>query len=191
MFRYIAVFISFIFLFNTPAYAASRVALVIGNANYQKISRLNNTINDADDMEQVLRELDFEVIKVTDGTKRQMLDAVYEFTQKLQRGGQVGLFYFSGHGVQKDGRNYLMPVKTNIRTAADLEFEAVDAGRVLANLKQTGDALNIIILDACRDNPFKGLLGFKSFGERGLARVRAISSSIVAYATEPGNVAIE
>jgi hypothetical protein len=190
MFRYLAIFISFFILFNTSA-GASGIALVIGNANYQTISPLKNTINDANDMAQVLRELNFEVIKLTNGTKRHMLDAVHDFTQKLQRSGQVGLFYYSGHGVQKDGRNYLIPVKTNIRSAADLKFEAVDAEQVLANIKQAGNKLNIIILDACRNNPFKGLLGFRGAGERGLTRIKLIPSSIVAYATQPGNVAIE
>jgi uncharacterized caspase-like protein len=116
-----------------------------------------------------------------------MKEAIRAFGKRLQKGG-VGLFYFAGHGMQMKGRNYLIPVDAKIESASDVEYEAVDAGRVLGKMEDAGNTLNIVILDACRDNPFAR--GFRS-STQGLARMDAPTGSLIAYSTSPGNVAAD
>jgi hypothetical protein len=168
--------------------AQSRVALVIGNADYNE-APLRNPLNDARDMAQALRDLGFEVIEVTNATKKRMLDAVNDFGVRLQQ-AHVGLFYYSGHGVQYHGKNYLLPLQTTIGAPADLEQETVDAGRILGRMEQSQIALSMVILDACRNNPFRNFMAFRSYAERGLAALAPpIRGSLIAYATQPDNVA--
>ncbi|MEE8383301.1 MAG: SUMF1/EgtB/PvdO family nonheme iron enzyme [Thermodesulfobacteriota bacterium] len=121
----------------------------------------------------------------TDANQRNMKQAIRRFGKQLRKGG-VGLFYFAGHGIQVKGSNYLIPIGAEIETEPDVEYEAVDAGRVLAQMEDAGNSLNVIILDACRDNPFG-----RSFrtGNRGLAKMDAPTGSILSYATAPGSVA--
>jgi hypothetical protein len=163
-----------------------RTALVIGNSGY-RVSPLINPGNDATDVAAALRQLGFDVVLHIDADQRTMERVIREFGHRLRKGG-VGLFYYAGHGVQVDGRNYLIPVGADIKSEPDVEFEAVDAGRVLAYMEDAGNNLNIIILDACRDNPFAG--SFRSAG-RGLSRMDAPTGSILAYATAPGAVAAD
>jgi hypothetical protein len=172
----------------SPALAQSqqRTALVIGNAGY-RVSPLKNPGNDATDIAAALRRLGFDVTLNIDADQRTMERAIREFGQRLRKGG-VGLFYYAGHGVQVDGRNYLVPMGADIQSEPDVEFEAVDAGRVLAYMEDAGNNLNIVILDACRDNPFAA--SFRSAG-RGLSRMDAPTGSILAYATAPGAVAAD
>lgn len=118
---------------------------------------------------------------------RTMKKSIRRFGKKLRSGG-VGLFYFAGHGIQVKGRNFLIPIGADIEAEADIEFEAVDAARVLAQMDDAGNKLNIIILDACRDNPFGR--SFRS-SNRGLAKMDAPTGSILAYATSPGSVAAD
>lgn len=165
-----------------------RVALVIGNAGYKYTSPLRNPLNDARDMVKVLHDLNFDTIEVSNGSKRQMIDAIETFGERLQH-AQVGLFYFSGHGVQYHGRNYLIPVEAKITHATDLEHDSVDVTRVLGRMDHASTALNIVILDACRNNPYRNLIGFRSDGDRGLAQISGVRSSLIAYATQPDNVA--
>jgi uncharacterized caspase-like protein len=167
--------------------AQRHIALVIGNADYKE-APLRNPLNDALDMAQSLRDLRFEVIEVRNVTRRAMIEAVNTFGARLQQ-AHVGLFYYSGHGVQHQGTNYLIPLQAMITAPADLEQEAVDARRILGRMEQSQTTLNIVILDACRNNPFRNLLGFRSFGERGLAPLPRVRSSLIAYATQPDNVA--
>lgn len=164
----------------------SRFALVIGNSDYAS-SPLRNPVNDATDISGVLRELGFTVTLETNASARAMKTSIREFGQRLRKGG-VGLFYYAGHGLQVRGRNYLVPVGADIGSEADVEFEAVDAGRVLAQMEEAGNDLNIIILDACRDNPFAR--SFRS-GSRGLAKMDAPTGSILAYSTAPGRTAAD
>jgi uncharacterized caspase-like protein len=167
--------------------AQRHIALVIGNADYKEVP-LRNPLNDAHDMAQALRDLRFEVIEVRNATRRAMIEAIDTFGARLQQ-AQVGLFYYSGHGTQYHGNNYLIPLQAMIAVPADLEHEAVDTRRILGRMEQSQTVLNLVILDACRNNPFRNLLGFRSFGERGLTPLPRVRSSLIAYATQPDNVA--
>jgi uncharacterized caspase-like protein len=163
-----------------------RVALVIGNSAY-KASPLRNPVNDATDMAAALAELGFKVTLRTDASQRQMKQALREFAQDLRRGG-VGLFYFAGHGVQSKGRNFLMPVGADVETEAELEDESVDANLVLSYMDEAQNRVNIVVLDACRNNPYAR--NFRS-ASGGLAQMEATKGSFIAFATSPGSVAAD
>jgi hypothetical protein len=167
--------------------AQRHLALVMGNADYTD-APLRNPVNDAQDMAQSLRDLGFQVIEARNAPRRAMLEAVNSFGVRLQQ-ADVGVFYYSGHGVQYQGTNYLIPLHALIAAPADLEQEAVDVRRILGRMEQSSTTLNIVILDACRNNPFRHLLAFRSFGVRGLAPLPRVRSSLIAYATQPDNVA--
>ncbi len=168
-----------------PASASERrTALVIGNGDYQ-YSPLRNPANDARLMAQVLSRMGFEVVPRTNLNQNEMKRAIIDFGNRLARGG-VGLFYYSGHGMQVNGRNYLIPVEAKIQYEEDVEVEAVDANMILAKMAGADNRLNIVILDACRNNPFASR--FKS-PSQGLAYMNAPSGTIVAYSTAPGTVA--
>jgi formylglycine-generating enzyme required for sulfatase activity len=163
-----------------------RVALVIGNSAY-KNAPLSNPVNDATDIAYNLKKLGFKVALKTNATQRTMERAIRDFGKKLRKGG-VGLFYFAGHGIQVKGSNYLVPIGAVLESEGDAKYEAVDAGLVLAKMDDAGNGLNIIILDACRNNPFAR--SFRS-SETGLAKMDAPSGSILAYSTAPGSVAAD
>ena len=176
-----------ILLFSRPLGAAGhtgRVALVIGNGSYQHATRLDNPVNDADDMAKALKSFGFQVIKKTDTHLSTLKKAIKTFGRKLNN-SEMGFFYYAGHGIQIYGVNYLIPVDAACESPADVEFEAVKADWVLAQMQQAGSKLNIVILDACRDNPFRS---FRS-GEKGLAPIHAPKGTIVAFATAPGSKA--
>ncbi|MBS1812084.1 MAG: caspase family protein [Acidobacteria bacterium] len=164
--------------------STNRLALVIGNSNYQ-VGPLANPANDANAMAQSLRETGFEVMQYTNLNKRELEESLRAFGNKIQR-GSVALFYFAGHGIQVKGVNYLVPVGAKIEKEGDAEYEAVDAGRIMNELESAGSRLNIVILDACRNNPFVQRTRSLS---RGLAVMSAPSGTVVAYATGPGEVA--
>ena len=163
-----------------PAFAEQRLALVIGNAAYGGNNTLNNPVSDAQDMAAVLRQVGFEVTEVYDAGLRKMKETIQTFGQKLQKGG-VGLFYFSGHGVQYAGENYLIPIGATetITAVGHFQYEALPANYVLATMEDAKNDVNIVILDACRDNPFKSL--FRSSGSEGLAAMPVPNGSLVAY----------
>ena len=161
-----------------------RIALIIGNADYVS-TPLKNPVNDARLMDSTLRELGFKTIKIENATQKKMKQAIDDFGRQIKNGG-VGLFYYAGHGIQVNGRNYLVPVNAKIDTEADVEYESVDSGRVLAKMESANNRLNIVFLDACRNNPFAR--SFRS-GDKGLARLDAPRGTFVAYATAPGSVA--
>jgi len=163
-----------------------RIALIIGNAHY-KSSPLRNPVNDATDMARVLRERGFEVIMRTDANHKDMEEAIREFGKKLQK-EVVGLFYFSGHGMQVKGVNYLIPVNEDIQEEDEIKFKAVDANFVLSKMDSAGNQMNVMILDACRDNPFKR--SFRS-SVRGLVQMDAPRGSLIVYATSPGKTAAD
>lgn len=163
-----------------------RLALVIGNSAYQT-APLKNPLNDAKDMAATLRNLGFKVILKKNADQRTMEDAIRYFGKQLRNGG-VGLFYFAGHGVQVRGRNYLMPIDARVESESDVKYEAVDAGRVLGKMEDAENRLNIVILDACRNNPYAR--AFRS-DQSGLARMDAPSGSLIAYSTAPGEVAAD
>lgn len=161
-----------------------RLALVIGNSTY-RISPLKNPVNDAQDMATALRKVGFDVTLVRDATQQQMENAVREFGLKLRQGG-TGLFYYAGHGVQVAGENYLVPVNAVIQTEGDVKFGCLPAGLVLAKMEDAGNGVNIVILDACRNNAFSR--NFRS-ADQGLAKMDAPTGSLISYATAPGSVA--
>ncbi len=162
-----------------------RLALVIGNSAYAA-TPLRNPVNDATAIAKALREFGFEVIERHDADRRQMRQALREFADTLRQQRGVGLFYYAGHGVQVNGRNYLIPVGADIRREFEVPDEALDARSVLRAMRLADNGLNIVILDACRNNPFAR--SFRSVTE-GLARMDAPTGSLIAYATAPGRVA--
>lgn len=164
--------------------AAPRVALVIGNSNYTD-APLRNPVNDAEDIAAALTRRGFEVSLIKDGTQPQMEKAIRDLSRKLADGG-IGLFYFAGHGMQVEGENFLIPIGAEIHEELDIRYEGVSANRVLDFLERANNQMNIIILDACRNNPFAR--SFRS-STRGLARMDAPTGSLMAYATAPGSTA--
>lgn len=160
-----------------------RVALVIGNSTYPTAPLLNPA-NDARAMGETLRGLGFSVIELRDGSKAQMSEAVAQLRDRLKGKAGVGLLYYAGHGVQVDLRNYMVPVDARLQTVADVQAQSVDVGQVIEAFKAAGNRMNIVVLDACRDNPFGGATTGK-----GLAPLDAPSGTFLAYATAPGNVA--
>jgi len=170
----------------TQAVAESRVALVIGNSEYS-FSPLTNPVHDAIDMTAALKKRGFQVMSYTDLDRKQMRQAIREFGEKLKK-SQVGLFYYAGHGIQIKGRNYLIPVTADISSADEVEDESIDAGSVLRKMETAGNPVNIMILDACRNNPFGR--SFRNL-EQGLARMDGPVGSLIAYSTSPGSVAAD
>jgi hypothetical protein len=176
-----------LFLISTSTVASTleKYALVIGNSDYD-IGALNNPVNDATDIAIRLKSLGFNVSRLLNANLREMDQAIRIFTKQLTGKNKVGLFYFAGHGIELDGRNYLIPVNADIEIATDLKYSAVDAGRVLDGMEYAGNGLNMVILDACRNNPFKRR--FRSV-TNGLAKMEAPKGSLLIYATSPGDVA--
>ncbi len=164
-----------------------RTALVIGNGDYRNISPLKNPVNDARDMASALRDLGFAVVHKQNANQQSMEYAIVQFGKSLRKGG-VGMFYYAGHGVRVDGRNYLIPIGADIDTEFNVKYEAVDMGRVLDGMYDAGNGMNIVMLDACRKNPFAR--SFRSVN-RGLAKMYAPPGTFIAYATAPGSEAFD
>jgi hypothetical protein len=163
-----------------------RIALVIGNGAYVSAPALKNPPNDARDMAATLRTLGFDVVSGINANQKDMKRLIREFGMKLKSVGGSGLFYYAGHGVQSKGRNYLIPVDADIQSEAEVEDSGVDAALVLNYMDEAQNGLNIVILDACRNNPFAR--SFRSASD-GLAQVDAPTGTLIAYATAPGRVA--
>jgi formylglycine-generating enzyme required for sulfatase activity len=177
--------------FALPAQAEPRVALVIGNSNYgPEIGRLPNPANDAELMAKILHQLGFKVIKLIDADQQSMKRAISDFGTELGKAGPeaAGLFFYAGHGIQIAGVNYLIPVRAQIGKEADAELEAVNAEWLLRQMEFAGNRVNIVILDACRNNPLaRGMRG----ADQGLARMDAAKGTFIAYSTAPGQVAAD
>ncbi|HUA54155.1 MAG TPA: caspase family protein, partial [Candidatus Sulfotelmatobacter sp.] len=172
-----------------PAATASeqRVALVIGNSAYAGAAALKNPVNDARAMGTKLRALGFDVTEVENGTKQQMERAIGQFSVKLNA-DSVSMFFYAGHGMQVNGKNYLMPVDAEIATEQTVRLEAVDVDAVLDQMSAAQARVNIVVLDACRNNPFERRFRGQSGG---LASMDAPAGSYIAYATAPGKVAAD
>lgn len=166
--------------------AAKRVALVIGNSTYKE-QPLKNPANDAKAMAAKLRQIGFQVIERQNATKTQMERAVADFGEALSAGA-VGLFYYAGHGLQVSGRNFLVPVDAQITSEQRVRLETVDVDVVLDQMDAAKSGVNLVILDACRNNPFERR--FRATGG-GLAQINAPQGTLIAYATAPGKVAAD
>ncbi len=176
-----------------PSVAAGRVALVVGNGAYEHAAPLRNPANDAADMAAVLRRLGFAVIAGVDLDRGAFEGKLREFA-RAARGAEAALFFYAGHGLQVEGENYLLPVDARLAEEVDLELEALE---LRAFLRQMRSRTNLVFLDACRDNPLARSLA-RTMGAsrsaaigRGLGRVDAASGTLIAYATQPGNVAAD
>lgn len=166
----------------------ARVALVIGNAAYSRAA-LANPVNDARAMTAALEAAGFRVTTLENASQKAMKQAVQAFAASLD-GDTVALFYYSGHGVQHNGANYLIPVDTleNVQNEAQLEYEALDSGYILNAMENSGSRLNLFILDACRNSPFASAT---RGGQHGLAYMNGSRGTLIAYATAPGTVAYD
>ncbi|EAQ03136.1 hypothetical protein OB2597_13368 [Pseudooceanicola batsensis HTCC2597] len=184
------VFAIIMLLATLPAAAEERIALVIGNAQYAQVASLDNASNDAGLIAGRLRALDFDVTLLTDATEVDMKRAVAQFGRDLRAGGEdaVGLFYYAGHGVQSFGANYLVPVDASLTVAADLDLVGVEASTVLRQMASARNRTNIVILDACRNNPFDDI---PDMDDNGLAEMKAPTGTFLSYATAPGAVALD
>ncbi len=169
---------------KTEQKVEQKFALVIGNSAYES-SPLKNPVNDARAISQTLSALGFQVILKENINQVEMKLAVREFGGKIKNGG-VGLFYFAGHGVQVKGQNYLVPIGATITKEEEVEYEGLDVGFVMAQMDAAKNRMNIVILDACRNNPFARSYRSES---NGLASISAPSGTLIAYATAPGSVA--
>jgi formylglycine-generating enzyme required for sulfatase activity len=174
---------------NTPPASPGerRVALVIGNAAYQYTAPLKNPVNDAQDIARVLTALQFQVILKTDATLDTMADAIFAFGERL-KGGGVGLLYYSGHGMQVKGENYLIPIDANITREDDIKRKTISARDILDTMDEAKSRLNLVFLDACRNNPFPRSMRAVS---RGLAGMNAPIGTLLVFATNPDNVAAD
>jgi uncharacterized caspase-like protein len=177
-----------------PAHAERRVALVIGNSAYEHVPQLANPKNDAADMAKKLEKLGFEVVVGEDLDLTGMRSKAREFIAKLD-GADIALFFYAGHGLQVNGNNYIAPVDAKLATHLDLEFETLPINLVMSAMEQS-TKVNLVFLDACRDNPLAENLA-RSMGTRsgavgrGLAKLGSGVGSLIAFATQPGNVALD
>jgi hypothetical protein len=166
-----------------------RVALVIGNASYRNIQPLDNPDNDAQSMAQMLNQAGFEVITATNLTQTEMIKVVQDFSSRIATHGPntVAMIYYAGHGVQIAGENYLIPIDARIAAPSDLTSGAVRLVDLMATLEAIPSRARIVVLDACRNNPFPAV----DDAGRGLAIVDAPNGSIVGYSTSPGEEALD
>lgn len=178
-----------------------RLALIVGNQGYQHAGPLSNPVNDAKDLSEALGQLDFEVSLYTDLDADSFDRAFEEYAIRLSETQGVGLFYYAGHGVQLDGDNFLVMTDARFSTRKDLERKSKSVGRILSKLKEAKNELNILILDACRNNPFTAQALNDSRGvtmgttARGLGAITTGADFgtdiLIAYATAPGKVALD
>ncbi|HUH66252.1 MAG TPA: caspase family protein [Syntrophales bacterium] len=171
--------------FSSQAAREQRTALVIGNGSYSG-GPLKNPVNDATDMAAALQRAGFSVILKKNARQQDMEETIERFGNMLKRGG-VGLFYYAGHGLQVNGVNYLVPIGAKINKESDVKYQSIDINKVLDEMANANNGLNIVILDACRDNPYSRSLRSAS---RGLAIVsNAPTGTFISYSTGPGSVA--
>ena len=182
----ILIFMIFLFLTNI-IYAQNKTALVIGNGSYKHFSLLSSPKNEASDMKNALKRLGFDVILLLDGTQDSILDAVSDFEYKLKNRGGIAFFHYGGHGVQVEGSNYIIPVDADIPDERRVKSRAVDIDEIISAMDASGSKTNIVILDACRDNP---LPGASRSGTRGLAVTgHQPPDSIIVYSADAGTTA--
>jgi len=164
-----------------------RVALVIGNGGYAEVP-LKNPVNDARDMAALLKSMGFDVILRENADQQTMEKAINEFGSRL-KDARVRLFFYAGHGLQMNNQNYLLPVGAKVESAPQVKYKAVPANFVLDHMDAAPEGVNVVILDACRNNPYRSL--FRSTGSEGLATMTGPVGTFIAYATAPGSVAAD
>lgn len=164
-----------------------RLALVVGNGSYTHSMELANPVNDARAMKEALTKVGFEVDEYENLDQAGLKRAIDRFGDKLKQ-YSVGLFFYAGHGIQSKGSNYLIPVNAEIQSEQQVEYDCVQADRVLGQMEAAGSKINIVILDACRNNPFERSWS-RAIGGTGLAFMNAPSGSLIAYSTSPGRTA--
>lgn len=163
--------------------AEKRLALVIGNANYALGNRLANPVNDANDVTEALKKMGFEVMAYTDVNHQQMRDAINNFGQRLLTNNyKVSLFYYAGHGVQYQNENYLVPIDAQPKSAGDIQFDCEQADRILVKMGEAKVAANIVLLDACRNNPFDRSFS-RGGDEQGLTNMDVPDNTAIVFAT--------
>ena len=165
---------------------APKLALVVGNSAYASIEALKNPVNDAKSIAETLDVVRFRATFRLDVGREELAVAIGAYCSELAKSGAVGLFYFAGHGLQLGWRNYLVPVDARIEKAEDLQRACVDLDTLIEGVRKAANPLNVIILDACRDNPFS-----RDYRDvhKGLSQIDAPTNSLLAYSTAPGNVA--
>jgi hypothetical protein len=164
---------------------APKVALVVGNGKYKDAPELKNAPNDAKAIAESLKASGFAVTMLLDTNKDALIGAIRNYVNAMEKQKAVGLFYFAGHGVQLDWRNYMLPIDAVIDTVEDVGKQSVDVARLMEGLTKAANPMNVIILDACREDPF----GKARKAQKGLSQMDAPTNTILAYATSPGNVA--
>ncbi len=174
---------------NKVSVSTPRIALVIGNGNYKSVGTLPNPVHDAEEMSKLLKECGFEVVLVLNGTKKQMNEAIATFGQKLVSSkGATGMVYYAGHGIQSKGENYIIPIDAEVYVEEDLQYECLNVGKILAKMEAAKNPINIIALDACRNNPFERSWN-RSGSSSGLVGMNAPEGTIISFSTNPGNTA--
>ena len=173
---------------NQQPNADVRQALVIGNAAYTSAGMLRNPVNDARAISNTLSQLGFAVTTITNADQRKMEQSIRDFGKQLRDYKGVGLFYYAGHGMQFDGENYLLPTDIDPSTETDVRYDAVPLGKMLGQMQNAGNRMNLVVLDACRNNPFAR--SFRTFNP-GLAQVIAPEGTFISFATAPGKVAAD
>jgi len=171
-----------------PPPTQKRLALVIGNQNYSSGGILANPVSDARTMASALQELGFTVLKYENLGGTAMIQAINDFGTKLPN-YQVALFYYAGHGIQLESKNFLVPTDANLQYEADVETNCVDVNRVLAKMEGAKTLTNIVILDACRNNPWERAWAGRSVNGNGLAFMNAPQGTLIAYSTSPNKTA--
>lgn len=174
----------YLFIGPNDLNASNRVALVIGNSEYQT-EPLRTPANDAKSVGDVLSRIGFEVTLLINADRREMLEGINSFADNLKK-AEIGLVFYAGHAIQIKGVNYLIPLKADIRSALDLEYEALQVNRIVDKMSEVDNRLNVVILDACRKNP---LLDILNSADQGLAPMELPPDTIIAYASLPGSTA--
>ncbi len=185
-------FAAALFALAGGAQAEKRVALVIGNSAYLNTAPLKNPRSDAEDMAAALKRLGFEVVSGFDLDDRAMAKKVRDFARSLE-GSDTALFFYAGHGLQAKGQNYLLPVNAALKTESDLDFETVSLDLVMKQMQRSA-RVSLVFLDACRDNPLTRSLSASSRSAgvgSGLARIEEAAGMMIAFSTQPGNVALD
>lgn len=178
-----------IFIFSCSViYSQKKIALLIGNSNYEFQASLKNPVNDANLLKTKLQACGFEVQMHTDINRKKFINSLIEFREKLEREPCIALFYFSGHGIQSGGENYMLPLRVEISSEADVESEGISLNRIMSSMNLSKSIINIVILDACRNNPF---LSTKGLSKGLTVPANPPDETFIAFATAPGNIAMD